>query len=383
MKFLKPAILSMALLTILMNASIVPVISQISQAFPDVDVNLIKMNLSLPALASIIFSLIAGKLAQYIPKKHIIIAALLLYSIPGILSGYVNSIWSMLILRTIMGGGSGIISPLVTDLIAHFFKGEERIQMIGYANASSNGAGIFIPLLSGWLAGFSWRYAFWVYGIGLLVLVTTWLFIPITPLTKNHKNNNNQFSQSGMVWSIVLVNFITIILFYTAPTNLSLYIQEENIGNSSTAAFLTSISTLTSTLCGMVFSYFYRKFTNNLLYIGTAFCALGFFCLSLLPGITTLVFGEIIIGVGLGFLFPYFSLRITQATSGEKTTSALALLSSSFGLGIFLSPVFFIGAKQISGLTSIRGEFQISALLFTFFTILLILVFKKTSPSAE
>lgn len=177
----------MALLTILMNVSIIPVISQISQAFPDVDLNLIKMNLSIPALMSIIFSLIAGKLAQYIPKKYIILGALVLYSIPGILSGYVNSIWAMLVLRALMGGGSGVIAPLVTDLIAYFFKGEERIKMIGYATASSNMAGIFIPLLSGWLAEFSWRNAFWVYGIGLLVLITTWLFIPVTPLTNNHK----------------------------------------------------------------------------------------------------------------------------------------------------------------------------------------------------
>lgn len=179
------------------------------------------------------------------------------------------------------------------------------------------------------------------------------------------------------------MNFITVLLFYSLPSNLSIYIQQENIGNASTTALLISISTLTSTLGGMAFSYFYRKFVDKMLYLGTAFCGLGFFCVSSFTGIFTLVIGEIIIGIGLGFLFPYFSLRITQATAGGKTTSALALLSSSFGLGIFLSPVFFIGAKQMSGLSTIRGEFLISAILFTLFTMVIIFSFKKIAISAE
>lgn len=381
MKYLKFAVLSLALLTILMNASIVPVISQISQAFPDVDLNVIKMNLSLPALTSIIFSLIAGKVAQYIPKKNILIFALLLFSLCGILSGWVNSIWAMLLFRALMGGGSGIIAPLVTDLIAFFYDGEERIQMIGYSNASSNLSGIFIPLLSGWLAEFSWRYAFWVYGIGLLVLLITWLFIPKTPLTKNSGENAKQFSQTKSAWQVIFMNFISVLIFYTLPSNISIYIQKEGIGTSSTAALLISISTLTSTIFGITFSRLYSLFADRLLQIGMIFCALGFFSISSYPSLTALIIGEILVGVGLGILFPYFSLRITQVTSGQKTTSALALLSSSFGLGIFLSSFFFISAKHITGISSIRGEFFISGCLFILSTLVFVMMNKKTAST--
>ena len=50
--------------------------------------------------------------------------------------------------------------------------------MIGFANASSNLSGIFIPILAGWLAEFSWQSAFWVYGIGFFVLFVTTFFHP-------------------------------------------------------------------------------------------------------------------------------------------------------------------------------------------------------------
>ena len=107
MKLLKPAILSIALLTILMNAAIVPVISQIRLAFPDVDITLIKLVLSLPALTSIIFSILSGQLTYYISKKHIILAALLLYAISGIGSSRANTIGALLVGRAFLGAASG------------------------------------------------------------------------------------------------------------------------------------------------------------------------------------------------------------------------------------------------------------------------------------
>ncbi len=57
MRHLKFAILSLALLTILMNSAIIPVISHLNAAFPETNPEIIKLTLSLPALTNIIFSL--------------------------------------------------------------------------------------------------------------------------------------------------------------------------------------------------------------------------------------------------------------------------------------------------------------------------------------
>ena len=376
MKLLKPAILSIALLTILMNAAIVPVISQIRLAFPDVDITLIKLVLSLPALTSIIFSILSGQLTYYISKKHILLAALLLYVISGIGSSRANTISALLIGRALLGAASGLMAPLITDLIAYFFDGNERVRMIGYSNASSNLSGIFIPLLAGWLAEFNWRYAFWVYGLGIFVLITVWLFIPVTPLSEQNESKKSQFNNHKTVWLIIFMNFLTVLFFYTLPTNLSIFIQKEGIGSTSTAAFLVSTSTLISTMAGILFARLYTWFRRHFLSIGIFFCAAGFLAASTLPSLTMLILSEILVGIGLGFLFPYYSLLVTQYTSGHETTSALAYLSSSFSLGIFLSPMFYFGVKQFTGFNSIRSEFFIAAVLYTI-TGLVILFFGK------
>jgi len=364
LKFLKPAILSLSLLTILMNAAVVPVLSQINQAFPEAGSNLIKLVLSLPALTNIIFSLIAGQLAGFIPRKYILIAALILYSGSGIGSGMANSISMLLVGRALLGAGTGLISPLVTDLIAYFYQGNERIRMIGYSNASSNLSGIFLPLLAGWLAAFSWRYAFWVYGIGILVLIIAWLFIPVTPVNSRQKDQQAQLFAQKPVSSIAFSNFLVVLVFYSLPANLSLFVQQEKIGAPTIAALAISISTLTSTIIGMVFSKFYQRFKHRLPILGLLFCSLGFFTVGFLPGITALMASEILVGIGIGILFPYFSLRVTQVSSSRGLTSGLALLSAAFGLGIFVSPFFFLLLKQIVKFSSIRSELLISALLF-------------------
>jgi len=378
LKYLKPAILSLSLLTILMNAAIVPVLSQISQAFPQADPALIKLILSLPALTNILFSLVSGWLARFLPKRTILIAALILYILSGLGSSFALTIEMLLFGRALLGAGTGLISPLITDLIAYFFKGEERIRMIGYSNASSNFSGIFLPLLAGWLAGFNWQYAFWVYGIAILVLLCVFFFIPITPVNQNSKiTRAAAFAQKPTIM-VALTNFFVVLVFYSLPANLSIFVREENIGTTSIAALAISVSTLTSTLIGMAFSRLYHWFHHRLLAIGLLFCAMGFITLTFFSGIYVLMFAEILVGVGIGVLFPYFSLRVTQVSSSQNLTSGLSMLSASFGMGIFISTPFYLIINRLFHLNTIRGEFTISAVLFSL-TGVFTLLFSKNS----
>ena len=374
MRHLKFAILSLALLTILMNSAIIPVISHLNAAFPETNPEIIKLTLSLPALTNIIFSLVVAKLSYHISKKYLLIFALTLYTFSGISCSFAPTIGWLLVGRALLGAGAGMISPLVTDLIAYFYKGEERTQMIGFANASSNLSGIFIPLLAGWLAEFSWQYAFWVYGIGFFVLIVTAFFIPVTPLNFNDNAEKHQYSQPRTVWLVILMNFLVMLIFYTLPTNLSVYVQNEAIGTSSTAGFLVSISTLVSTLMGLIFAAIYNRFRRQLFLIGMVFCSFGFVMLVFPPSLAALIISEILIGVGLGVIFPLFSLTIIQVTSGQQTTTALSMYSSSFSLGIFLSPLFFTLLGKITGRSAIQTEFLFAALIFSILCVFILLI---------
>ncbi|MDK2981268.1 MAG: hypothetical protein PWQ55_1615 [Chloroflexota bacterium] len=381
MRHLKFAILSLALLTILMNSAIIPVISRLNAAFPEVSPDIIKLTLSLPALTNIIFSLVVARLSYHIPKKYLLVFALTLYTLSGIGSSFAPTIGWLLATRALLGMAAGMISPLVTDLIAYFYEGEERTQMIGFANASSNLSGIFIPLLAGWLADINWQYAFWVYGIGFFVLFVTMFFIPITPLTVNESAERHQYDQPRTVWLVVFMNFLVMLLFYTLPTNLSVYIQEKSIGTASTAGLLVSISTLVSTVMGLVFAALYDRYGRQLFLIGMVFCALGFGMLVFPASLVALILSEILIGIGLGVIFPFFSLTVTQVTTGQQTTTALSLYSSSFSLGIFLSPVFYNLLGNITGNQAIQTEFIFAAVIFAVLSLFIYMIPRRQASN--
>ena len=365
MKLTKAAILSISTLTILMNAAIVPLLSSITTAFPDASSTLIKMSLSLPALTSIIFSLLTGLLARHIPKKFLLVGGLVLYSLGGIGAGFTASIEGFLILRALLGAGSGIIAPLASDFVADFYDGGQRAKMIGFSNSAANITGIFMPILAASLAVINWRYAFGVYALGLVVLALTWFSIPlIKPASGTTGPRRPIFVFTPATLGPAFSIFFLVLLFYTIPSNLSVFVKAEGIGSPSTAALVISISTFASTLLNLIFAPIYARVKDWILPIGFFFCALGFLAITGIASLASLIIGEILIGVALGLLFPYFPLKIIEKTSPEETTGALAVLSSAFSVGMFLSPIFFFGATTLLKTDQIRSEFLLAAILF-------------------
>jgi MFS family permease len=328
------------------------------------------MSLSLPALTSIVFSLFTGLMARFIPKKYLLVFGLILYSLGGIGAGFATSIQGFLALRALLGAGSGVIAPLASDFVADFYDGDQRAKMIGYSNSSANITGIFMPILAASLAIINWRYAFGVYALGLVVLILTWFSIPFRkPITITEGTLRPIFVFSPAALGPAFSIFFLVLLFYTIPSNLSVFVKTEGIGSPSIAALVISISTFASTLLNLVFAPVYARLKDWILPVGFFFCALGFLAITGIASLAALIIGEILLGVALGLLFPYFPLKIIENTSSEETTGALAVLSSAFSIGMFLSPIFFLSASSILNLKHIRGEFMLAAILFGFGTL--------------
>ncbi len=376
----RPAILSLSLLNILMNAAIVPVLSQISDAFPQASRLQIQMALSLPALISILFNFSTGYLARRMPKKTLLALGLIIYAAGGAGTGLANSIGSFLVLRAVLGAGTGIVSPLASDIIADFYEGQDRAKMIGFASAAANIAGMIFPLLSAQLAGSYWRYAFLTYLIGFAVLLFAMAFIPREPsiLQPARKPGSKlQFNRVILTQSVLM--FLILMIFYAIPTNLSLYIEVNGIGSPSTAALAFSLSTFISTLVNFVFARLYGMFSGWLLPVGLTSLGLGFLAVGLSPTLAALIIAEIFLGIALGILFPYFPNKVIEISQPHETTARLAALSASFGLGMFVSPFFFLGASMIMSIATIQAQFALAAGLLGAGSVLSFVFLKRLS----
>ncbi|MBW2045360.1 MAG: MFS transporter [Deltaproteobacteria bacterium] len=235
-KLVKSSILSTSLLTVMASAAISPALAKISQAYPAADKTLIKLVLTLPSLLMIPFSLLSGWLVKRVRKKHLLLFGLFIYLLGGVGGGVARTIRQLLVIRGIFGIGVGLIIPLSTSLIADFFEGEERTKMMGLSGSVSHFGGVIFLLISGWLACLSWRYAFGVYSLSIIIILMIIFWLP-EPVHKRPAGLTKSRLPAG-VYVCALFGVFMMIAFYAAPTNLAMFIESERqMYTSSTPLF--------------------------------------------------------------------------------------------------------------------------------------------------
>ncbi|MDD4941498.1 MAG: MFS transporter [Candidatus Omnitrophica bacterium] len=219
------SILSISLLTVMASAAISPALAKIRQAFPGTDITLIKLVLTLPSLLIIPFSLLGGWLASRMRKKTILLIGLVIYFLAGVGGGFARTIAQLLVIRGIFGIGVGLIIPLSISLIVDFYEKQERAKMMGLSGSVSHFGGVLFLLLSGWLACMSWRYAFGVYGLSALIMVTVFFWLPEPPVKK--AAGSAKVSLPWQIYWCAVIGALMMVAFYAAPTNLAMFIENQ------------------------------------------------------------------------------------------------------------------------------------------------------------
>ena len=342
MKFKHAAILSLSVLTIMSTDTVAPLVGQISASFPDVNPTLIKLTITLPSLMMIFFGLIAGLLVRVIPKKVVLAIGLILYTIGGIAAGWAQTFTGHLILRAILGAGTGLIIPLVTSLIADFYKGKERADMIGYSFSVSHMAGVITPPLAAWIGIYNWRNAFHIYAVAPLIFLFSMLFIP-----NPHRSLNSETGAKRkdpiphlVIW-LSIASFFMVVIFFLIITDIPFLIQAKQTLASYVSIFGLSVSTFGSTISGLAFSRVYMKLKKWTILTGLLICAVGFLLITFTENNAIALFGLLCTGLGLGLLIALILLLTTNAVGSNDSTAALAVVNSAFSVGIFVSPFFY------------------------------------------
>jgi len=254
------------------------------------------------------------------------------------------------------------IVPLLSQVSAAFYEGEERKKAIGASFFAANLSAMVLPLIGATLAETNWRYAFVVYGVALLVLVFTALFIP----NREKLQRNSEFRLFYVSRTVLLAAsgyFFVTMLFLSLPSNISVFLESENIGTPSTVAWINSSSTMVSMFVSLSFARIYSIFKDRIFSVGLLLCGLGFATIAFSHGLPAVLLGKVLIGSTMGMLHPFFSYKVTQSTPKEHATSALSLVNSGFRMGTFVSPLFFFGANSLLGITTIRGEFTLVSMV--------------------
>lgn len=343
---IKITLLLVSMLTVMAGATIAPSLPAMQNYFNQVEnAELwVRLVLTIPALAIVIGSPIAGQIVDSIGRKPLLICAAILYGFGGGSGFLLNTLPTILIGRAFLGLAVAGVMVSATTLIADYYQGETRANFMGLQAAFMGFGGVFFLSLGGYLADISWRYPFLIYLFAwvLLPLVIFFLYEPKSNLETDNNNPDPSLSAFPIKLLILIYGsiFLTQIAFYLIPVQLPFYLKNLIAANASQSGLAIAILTFFSAIASMSYGKIKQRFSFIIiLALSFVLMGVGNIIIGLANNYPTICLGLIITGIGIGLIMPNLSVWLSKEVSNPLRGRALGGLTTFMFLGQFLSPI--------------------------------------------
>jgi len=334
------ALLMVATLGIMSGITIVSSLPLISHTFSDIPniEFLSKLMLTIPAIIIALFSPVAGHIVDRFGRLKPLYIGIFLFIVGGSSGFYLHDFYVILVGRAILGLGVSLIMTSSTALIGDYFSEEVRHKFMSKQGMVVALGGIVFITTGGLLAQVHWSYPFAIYLIPIL-------FVPflLKALYEPQKHKPTQdLEVEAKLLPVYLTAFFVMLLFYMLPTQFPYLIVNTLGGKPQTIGFVIATAMTFNALTSMQYAKIKGRFTYIQIYAATfALFALGLFIISQATSIAGLFFATAPIGMGFGLLFVNTNAWFLSLVPAHKRGKAAGVLTSSFFLGQFSSPIVF------------------------------------------
>ncbi len=344
-------------MTVMAGATISPALPQIQQFFQNEPNSefWVKLMLTLPALFTAISAPFAGIIIDRFGRKPLLTGAVILYGLAGGSGCVLSSLTGLLIGRAFLGIAVGAIMTTSIALIADYYQGPKRNQVMGIQAAFMGYGGVIFLTLGGFLADINWRVPFLIYLSAFAVLPLVIFCLTEANVESAQAERLAEDADAKLpVGTIALIyglTFLTMVVFYMIPVQLPFYLK--SLGQVSNAQ--TGIAIAASTLASAIISMRYGSIKTHLSFQGVLIClyllmGLGYVTISLAGNYALVVLGLIIAGLGLGLLLPNMNVWLNAKTPISSRGRVLGGLTTCMFLGQFCSPIVSQPIAQQIGL---------------------------------
>lgn len=361
------------------SATVSPAIASICAAFPNVSIATVQLMVTLPALASCIIALFYGYFSSKVNPRKLVILGLSLFVIGGISPVFMNSIYTILICRVILGLGAGLTLPASTAIIPLLYKGQQRENMMGY-NVCCGAAGCMLMLFSGGhLAAIGWRYCFLGYSIGIISLLLVLFMLPEIPMPEKPANSEkaktNVFKYVHPLAYVEIAAYLIACTFMTMVTsNVSLFVEGEKLGTAANSGTTLTLHLLGGAIGAIFYGLLKKRLKYYVIPISWAVLGLGFVMVGKSSSIAMIYLLMILAGLGVGVIWPAYCMRMTELSHPVATATILAIAGAIQGFATFINPAVNSLLVKIFGFSYGRESILICGVVLTVGAIVVTLV---------
>lgn len=353
---------AMAMMSFLSPAA---VMAAMVQQFPDTNVALIQMIITIPSLISIPLGLVAARLAKTFYKKALIVFGTCCYLVGGILPYFLHGSAEIILgCSCIIGVGMGIAMTAITALICEFFQGEERGGMLGLYAAFIAIGGTLASLLGGRLGASIWYHAFLAYLILIPIIICEIIFLPKGHLDQDEAGTGEEVKQSKrmskQVWLIALTGFVFYVCINAINNNAAMLVAERSIGGSVEASYITTCYTIAGLVTGVFTGKIVMKLQRKSIAAAYILGAVGLLIVFSGTSVPVICIGAFIAGVGFCIFASTANFHVSEMSTPSTLTFSVAFLSAIINLGQAFSPVIVNAVSSAAG-AEVRTRFVTAA----------------------
>jgi len=345
-----------AMMILMGGAAVAPALPLISEAFPGESDAAVSLIVTLPALAIALTGIFIGALSDRIGKIPVLVASVAIFTIAGSSGFYLTSLYAILAGRFLLGIGIAGITCTTSALIVCYYEGASRARVLGY-QAAAMGIGVLILETSGgFLAGISWRAAFLIYLLGIVILAG--VLATMKEPARRSVDETAAASEEPFPLSTLLLAYVTLffgnMLFFLMPAKFPYLLAAMGAawlpGGSAALAggIFLGISGCASSVVGLFYGrIFYRLHRYTILALTFIFFGVGYCSLGCAASPAAIGLSVIFIGVGEGLLMPTVLNWIAAVTPRHFLGRASGGFSVALNFGQFAS-TFAVAAVMVA-----------------------------------
>lgn len=366
-KNIQISLLLVATLGVMSGITVVSSLPLISHTFADIPhiEFLSKLMLTIPSIIIALFAPFAGHIVDRFGRLKPLYTGIILFILGGSSGFYLHDFYVILLGRAILGFGVALIMTSSTALVGDYFSEHARHKFMSKQGLAVGMGGILFITTGGLLAQMHWSYPFAIYLVPLLFLpfLLKTLYEPPKP------THLPEQELEAKLLPVYLTGFFVMVLFYMLPTQLPYLIVNTLGGKPQTVGFVIATAMTFNALTSMQYAKIKARLSYMQIYTATFLLfGLGLYLFSRAGSITELFWATAPTGMAFGLLLVNTNAWFLSQVPPSKRGRASGLLTSSFFLGQFASPLLF---QPIVAHYGIQGLFLLISGVAVFISVVL------------
>jgi MFS family permease len=365
MRVRKPGFLQgiMLLLPITMNVMGITVLTPVVhllldefKAVPYHDYMIIGGVVTMPSIWVLLFSPVAGWLADRFGRRNLLLTSMVVYAFVGVAPTFLTDLYAIIAARIGVGICESIVITVSTTMIGDYFTGRTRERWMASQTAVASLSALGIIYLGGQLgAAYGWRGPFYLYIYSLVLAIGVYAFVWEPAIERPPSADLTSPAHTEFPWARMLgicgLTLLASTSFYTVVTKNAEAMVILGVSDPAIIGKYTMLASIGVPLGTFIYWGLSRLPIHWLLLIDFALLGAGFVWMGRAADPTTYAWGSFINQVGCGIVLPTMLVWATRGLTYSIRGRGIGMWQAAFAIGQFLSGMAVtLLSKQLGGL---------------------------------